>query len=244
MGGGTGGLTLVDVINKDIEYDAELDITFDPPYAASVTKGWYSYLFARTPIKSLIMRGMLHIPPQCVSEEGSNNNDDQRLVYVEFPDAIYAGSGAFRNQKNLKTAKLPSLQVGYENYVKYSNNMFYGCVALETVDLGNLAYLADSMLRGCSSLALLDLKAVTNIETNVFYGDTNLKTIIIRSNAVPTLASTAAFSGSAFASNGSGGTLYVPNSLIASYQAANNWSTILGYANNQIKPIEGSIYDT
>ena len=42
---------------------------------------------------------------------------------------------------------------------------------------------------------------------------------------------------------GSAGTLYVPNDLIASYQSASNWSTILGYTNNQIKKIEGSIYE-
>ena len=40
------------------------------------------------------------------------------------------------------------------------------------------------------------------------------------------------------------GKLYVPSSLISSYQAATNWSTILGYANNQILPIEGSMYET
>ena len=44
-------------------------------------------------------------------------------------------------------------------------------------------------------------------------------------------------------SNGSGGTLYVPQALISTYQSATNWSTILGYANNQILPIEGSIYE-
>ena len=57
------------------------------------------------------------------------------------------------------------------------------------------------------------------------------------------LSNVNAFTG-AFASGGTGGTLYVPQALIASYQSATNWSTILGYANNQILPIEGSIYET
>ena len=47
-----------------------------------------------------------------------------------------------------------------------------------------------------------------------------------------------------FANGKSGGTLYVPADMISSYQSATNWSTILGYANNQILPIEGSIYET
>ena len=37
--------------------------------------------------------------------------------------------------------------------------------------------------------------------------------------------------------------LYVPNDLISSYQSASNWSTILGYANNQIKSIESTHTD-
>ena len=48
----------------------------------------------------------------------------------------------------------------------------------------------------------------------------------------------------AFQNNNTGGTLYVHQAQIAGYQAATNWSTVLGYANNQILPIEGSIYET
>lgn len=37
--------------------------------------------------------------------------------------------------------------------------------------------------------------------------------------------------------------LYVPSAQVAGYQAAANWSTILGYANNNILPVEGSPYE-
>lgn len=71
----------------------------------------------------------------------------------------------------------------------------------------------------------------------------NCDTIILRNNVVPDLR---AINGlpTCFQTAGSGGTLYVPQALIAEYQAATNWSTILGYTNNQILPIEGSIYET
>jgi hypothetical protein len=50
-----------------------------------------------------------------------------------------------------------------------------------------------------------------------------------------------AFNNSPFAAGKSGGTLYVPSAQVAGYQAAANWSTILGY--NSIRAIEGSEYE-
>ena len=52
------------------------------------------------------------------------------------------------------------------------------------------------------------------------------------------------FSNTPFDNGGTGGALYVPAALISAYQGAANWSTILGYPNNRILPIEGSAYET
>ena len=78
----------------------------------------------------------------------------------------------------------------------------------------------------------------------VFTGCSVLKTLILRPASLVSLGNINNFNSTPFASGGTGGTLYVPQSLISSYQSATNWSTILGYANNQILPIEGSIYET
>ena len=77
-----------------------------------------------------------------------------------------------------------------------------------------------------------------------FVNTATLDTFIIRANSVMPLGGINNFDGTCFASDKTGGTLYVPSSLISSYQGATNWTTILGYANNQIKAIEGSIYET
>lgn len=82
------------------------------------------------------------------------------------------------------------------------------------------------------------------ITGNCLNGCTKLNTLIIRKPSVVSLPNINVFTNTPFASGKAGGTLYVPNSLISSYQSASNWSTILGYANNQILPIEGSIYET
>ena len=76
-----------------------------------------------------------------------------------------------------------------------------------------------------------------------FSEDRKLATLILRRPSVPSMPNVNCFNLTPFASNGAGGTLYVPSSLISSYQSASNWSTILGYANNSIVAIEGSQYE-
>lgn len=106
--------------------------------------------------------------------------------------------------------------------------------------------ITQSGFRGNTGLTTLDYTYAGSgdIGGNVFYGDSNFKTLIIRSTSVMALSNTNAFSNAtAFRSGGPGGTLYVPQSLVASYQSASNWSTILGYTNNQIKSIESTHTD-
>ena len=79
--------------------------------------------------------------------------------------------------------------------------------------------------------------------TYAFRYNTAMKYLVLRNSTLTTLGATNVFSGTRFDSGKSGGTLYVPNDLISSYQSASNWSTILGYANNQIKSIESTHTD-
>ena len=96
------------------------------------------------------------------------------------------------------------------------------------------------------AITTLDYSSGTgNIDANAFYSCNSLSKIIIRSTSVKALGNTSAFTTSnRWKSGGSGGTLYVPQRLISSYQSASNWSTILGYSTNNITSIEGSAYET
>lgn len=97
---------------------------------------------------------------------------------------------------------------------------------------------------GCTKLTAVDLGKPTDIYGNAFNGDTALNTLIIRrTSSVCALNNINAFTNTPFASGKAGGTLYVPSALFASYQSATNWSTILGYTNNQIKSIESTHTD-
>lgn len=140
------------------------------------------------------------------------------LEAIHLPNIGGLNGWAFQSCTSLETAVFPKNGGP-------STRSFAGCTSLRAVDFGT----------GCTSLG----------NNNAFANDSILNVIILRRiSAVVTCGNINIFTGTPFASGGSGGTLYVPFALIASYQAATNWSTILGYTNNQILPIEGSPYET
>ena len=83
------------------------------------------------------------------------------------------------------------------------------------------------------------------IRNNSFNGATAMNVLILRkTSAIVPLQNINAFTNTPFASGKAGGTLFVPSSLVSSYQSDTNWSTILGYADNSIQAIEGSVYES
>lgn len=134
----------------------------------------------------------------------------------DLPKVFYVGSSAFQ-QSYVQTVVMPIAR-------SISQSAFAYCTGLKTVDIG--------------------ATQAASIAAQAFNGATAFDTLILRGGYQYSLANANAFNNTPFASGGTGGTLYVPSSLVATYQSATNWSTILGYANNQILPIEGSIYET
>jgi len=96
-----------------------------------------------------------------------------------------------------------------------------------------------------TNLEELDIMNVISSQQQLFSDSVKMSVLIIRdtNNILTLVNNTNVFNNTPFASGKSGGTLYVPQSLISSYQSATTWSTILGYENNQILPIEGSQYE-
>ena len=159
------------------------------------------------------------------------------LTSVNYPNATVAGPYCFYNCTNLTTVNAPKL-------TSLGSYCFSGCTNLTTVNAPKLTSLGSSCFYRCGKLVSLDFPVLGSIPTSAFAGSNIFTTLILRkSDSICTLANTNAFKNTPFASGGTGGTLYVPQDLIASYQSADRWSTILGYPNNQIKAIEGSIYE-
>lgn len=146
------------------------------------------------------------------------------------------GESAFYQNSKLSEVDLPNL-------IHLGNSAFFSCSSLKQVIFPKVTSIGGNCFYNCQNLQTVDLSEITSFGSSCFYNCKKFKTLILRNNEVVPLGSVGIFNLSAFASNGTGGTLYVPQALIASYQATNAWSTILGYPNNQIKAIEGSIYE-
>lgn len=161
------------------------------------------------------------------------------LTSIYMPNYKVAGSGYdIFNCTALVNLSMPNLATGNLSYfARY-------CSSLVNVVLPSFVGVVNSnAFRDCTSLKKFDSNPST-INNNNNFDSTALDTIILRNNSsICNLNGINSFNNTPFASGGSGGTLYVPEALIETYQSATNWSTILGYENNQILPIEGSQYE-
>lgn len=180
-------------------------------------------------------------------------------------EVIYLGTSpvndGLRNRTNVTSVIMP-------NATSIPDNMLYSCpaeklIADEVADVGaaacqgckcstfvfpKLKVMYTFSFADCKQLKAVDFGGTPSasqgfIRNSVFSGDTVFDTLVLRANTVWTLSNIGTFSNTPFASGKSGGTLYVPQAMIPEYQAANNWSTILGYPNNRIMAIEGSPYE-
>ena len=123
-------------------------------------------------------------------------------------------------------------------------NFVEGCTALKTIKIPNLnTTFPIQGAKGCTNLEFADIGNASQIIANAFNGCTKFNTLVIRRTSVCSLQNINAFSGTCFASGGSGGTIYVPSNLISSYQTASNWSTIHGYGTVTWVALEGSDYE-
>lgn len=148
------------------------------------------------------------------------------------------GSYAFAGCNNITGLNFPAVSRFTGKYILMTSSV--KTVVLPSVKSSDWY----QVFQTSTNLEILDTTGPAKFSQQTFSGCGKLNTLILRKNSVVTLSNINVFTGSPFASGKAGGTLYVPQALISSYQSATNWSTILGYANNQILPIEGSIYET
>lgn len=161
---------------------------------------------------------------------------------ISFPKLKKLGGYTFSGATKFDTYNIPLLEeVGTESFRQ--TKIAYA-IFPRLLTCGSGSFRESTSLLGCDfSSSDIGSAGSNSIAQNSFYGDSSLSKIVIRRNAVMNLSNLNAFTGTPFASDGSGGTLYVPNDLISSYQAHTNWSVILGYTNNQIKSIESTHTD-
>lgn len=109
----------------------------------------------------------------------------------------------------------------------------------------SIVFGASTASNACKSLQFADIGKTKSIAANAFANCYALQALVLRrSDAICTLVSTNAFNNTPFSGyNSLNGTIYVPQALISTYQAATNWSTLYAGGHLTFSAIEGSIYE-
>ena len=122
---------------------------------------------------------------------------------------------AFCDCYNLVTASFPvATNIG--------SSAFYSCYALITVNFPAAINISSYAFRGCTALTTASFPAVTYIGISTFASCFALTSLYLLGSSLCTLANSNAFSGTGITSRT--GTIYVPASLLASYQSSTNWA--------------------
>ena len=129
------------------------------------------------------------------------------------------------------------INVDLPNVTSIGAMAFYNCSSLATVNSPNITSVNTNCFENCSSLIAIDLHKAKKINMYGFKNCSKLKTIILRSDALCTLATNYDLSGTPIASGT--GYIYVPRALIEDYKVATYWST---YA-NQFRALEDYTVD-
>lgn len=202
-------------------------------------------LFGYTPAGDVV-----YVPDENIPRYGIRGKRGITKLTIDFQNG-YGFAQVSNNGYNIQYNDIPVyVFIGYDSGVTLPSYVMSGngsnfILVCRGCKFGSGA-VSQNALRGNGGLTLLDFTFTngSGIQANTFYGDSKIADIIIRGDDVLPLSNINAFSNATpFRSGGSGGTLWVKESLISSYQAASNWSTILGYTNNQIKSIESTHND-
>lgn len=224
VSGGGGGITIDDIIERNITGDVVYDGTnLIPPYCFNSTK-ITSFTATRAGFNGAsIFTGCSLLTSISMPNNASTNDgyswqmaNCPNLTNVDLPKIMHLGESSFQNDTSLSVIALPSI-------LRTPHRCFQNCTSLVSVDLGNPDRTNSNTFNGCTSL-------------------TNL--IIRRTSSVCALSNVNAFTNTPFASGGTGGTVYVPQALISSYQTASNWSTLYNAGTCNFVAIEGSYYET
>lgn len=165
-----------------------------------------------------------------------------KLTSVKLPNLQLMGTGGYQFQG---CTSLPSIHLSIGNAGQYC---FQGCTKLLTAVIGRYGTMNGRTYTGDTILQVVDVNA-SKVNSQEFKDCPALTVIIFRANIVAPLAyapnnsSNGAFVGTRYNTGGVGGTIFVPNDYISSYQTATNWVTLNGYGTVTWLAIEGSQFE-
>lgn len=142
------------------------------------------------------------------------------LTEASFPKVEAIHSSAFYNCINLAKADFPKAQTVY-------GSAFQLCSKLATTNFPALKTAAGQAFAGCKSLSSIVFPVLSSLGGSCFIGCTSLMALTLLSTSVAALANVSVFNNTPMSNSGltgAWGSIYVPDSLVSNYKAANNWS--------------------
>lgn len=174
---------------------------------------------------------------KCTGVRADAFNGCTNLSSVYFPSLVNINTRGFYKCNGI-------VEVTPANFPKLENltQSFNGCEGLKKIVLPLVTTVTNSQ-QNCTNLEYADYATASKIASSSYAGCTNFVTLVLRNNTVVTLNNISAFAGTPFASDGTGGTVYVPQALIEQYQQATNWSILYAAGTCNFVAIEGSEYE-
>jgi hypothetical protein len=143
------------------------------------------------------------------------------LTSVNFPAATEIGSTAFYYCSKLTTASFPAV-------ISIGDNAFSYCHSLTTVSFPAVITIGAKAFANCINLTTANFPVASTIYSSAFYWCNHLVSLYLTGSSLCTLFNSNAFYstpiGGYSTSAGTYGSIYVPTSLLTSYQNATNWT--------------------
>ena len=191
------------------------------------------------------------LPSSLTSIGASAFYNCHNLAISVIPSGVTTiGTNAFQNCESLETISCDGV------ITSMASNIFIGSstypMALREVYFPNMATTSGNLFgsgtaaNACQNLEIVDLGKTTGINgTSAFTNCYKLQTLILRrTGSICSLSNGTPFDNTPMSGyNGLTGTVYVPQSLISTYQTATNWKTLYNAGYISFVKIEGSIYE-
>lgn len=168
------------------------------------------------------------------------------LSSVSIPNCSYIGDNAFENCFQLSSIDLPSCEdirsyafrscgisfANIPNLTLVGSYAFANCQNLSSISAPKIGTVATGLFRGCSNLSTAYLNVCSRVHGSAFASCYKLLSLYLLSSSYVTLSNINAFTSTPIsnyttATGGVQGSIYVPMSLLADYQATattNRWS--------------------
>ena len=152
--------------------------------------------------------------------------DCASLTSLDFPQVTSIGTYGVGRCTKLTHASFPAVTT-------IGNNAFDYCAALTSMKFPALTSIGGQAIGRCHKLASLELPNAAYISANAFLTNRVMSSLTIGASTVCTLVNSNAFNSTPYAGYSTyfSGTpwIYVPSSLITTYQSATNWAYFSSY---------------